>query len=72
MRRFPWLDLPVLSGAGELAHVDGITAIPGVYALGYRFLRKRDSNFIGGVGSDAIALSQQVAGYLDRAASKAA
>lgn len=72
MRRFPWLDLPVLSRAGELAHVDGVTAMPGVYALGYRFLRKRDSNFIGGVGTDAIALSQQVAGYLDRAASKAA
>ena len=31
--------------------MDGITAIPGLYALGFRLLRKRDSHFIGGVGS---------------------
>jgi putative flavoprotein involved in K+ transport len=46
--------------------------MPGVYALGMRFLRKRDSNFIGGAGTDAIALSRHIAGYLNRTALRAA
>ena len=40
--------------------MDGITAMPGLYALGFRLLRKRDSHFIGGVGSDAVVLAQHV------------
>ena len=71
-RSFPWLHLPVLTAAGEIEHRDGITSLPGVYALGYRFLRKRDSNFIGGVGTDAVALSHHVAGFLRQARRQAA
>ena len=60
-RAFPWLRVPGAVGPdGEIAHVDGITAVPGLYALGFRLLRKRDSHFIGGVGSDAVVLAQQI------------
>ena len=36
--------------------------MPGLYALGFRLLRKRDSHFIGGVGSDAVVLAQHICG----------
>jgi len=71
-RSYPWIDLPILSPSGEIKHCGGVTAMPGVYALGLRFLRKRDSNFIGGAGTDAIAISRHVASYLNRAALRAA
>ena len=71
-RSFPWLHLNVLTPDGEIDHRDGVTRIPGIYALGFRFLRKRDSNFIGGVGTDAVALSHHVAGYLRQAGREAA
>ena len=49
-----------------------MTAVPGLYALGFRLLRKRDSHFIGGVGSDAVALAQQISAFLDQRARRAA
>ena len=68
-RAFPWLSVPGAIGPdGEIAHVDGITAVPGLYALGFRLLRKRDSHFIGGVGSDAVVLAQQISAHLRQSA----
>ncbi|MGT2468389.1 hypothetical protein ACVOMV_32005 [Mesorhizobium atlanticum] len=46
--------------------------MPGLYALGFRFLRKRDSNFIGGVGADAEAIAAEICRHLDRNGRKAA
>jgi putative flavoprotein involved in K+ transport len=63
-REYPWLRVPVLNGRGEIAHDGGITAEPGVYVLGLHFLRRRNSNFIDGVGADAMALSEHLANYL--------
>lgn len=63
-RPLPWLQLPVFDAEGELAHAGGVTALPGLYAIGYRFLRRRNSSFIGGVGADAEALSAHIAGHL--------
>jgi putative flavoprotein involved in K+ transport len=72
-RAFPWLAIPGAVGPdNEIAHVDGITRVPGLYALGYRLLRKRDSHFIGGVGSDAVVLAQQVSTYLRQSTARAA
>ena len=72
-RAFPWLRVPGAVGTdGEIAHVDGITAIPGLYALGFRLLRKRDLHFIGGVGSDAVVLAQHVSAHLRQSADRAA
>ncbi len=63
-RDYGWLEVPVLDPAGEIAHAGGVTAAPGLYALGLRFLRRRDSNFIDGVGRDAEALAPAIAGFL--------
>jgi putative flavoprotein involved in K+ transport len=71
-RAYPWLKLAALGPDGEIAHRDGVTAIPGLYALGFRLLRKRDSNFIGGVASDAIDISKCIFAFLDQRGRKAA
>ena len=72
-RTFPWLRVPGAIGPdGDIAHVDGVTAIPGLYALGFRLLRKRDSHFIGGVGSDAAVLAQQISAHLRQSKDRAA
>jgi len=65
-RDFTWLKIPgAIRPDGELAHQDGAVFVPGLYALGFRLLRKRDSHFIGGVGSDAVAVAQQIGEFLD-------
>jgi putative flavoprotein involved in K+ transport len=63
-RGYAWLDLPALDDRGELAHEGGVTPLPGLYALGLRFMRRRKSNFIDGVGRDAEELADHIAGYL--------
>jgi putative flavoprotein involved in K+ transport len=63
-RDYRWLDLPVLDAEGELRHDGGIMAAPGLYALGLRFLRRRSSSFLDGVGRDAEALAPIVAAHL--------
>ncbi|MDX8483400.1 NAD(P)/FAD-dependent oxidoreductase [Mesorhizobium sp. VK24D] len=71
-RSFGWLEPAALGADGELAHQGGVTSVPGLYALGFRFLRKRDSNFIGGVGTDAQAIAAEICRYLDRKGRQAA
>lgn len=56
-RAYPWLRVPVLGHDGELVHDRGSTAAPGLHVLGLRFLRRRDSHSIGGVGRDAAELA---------------
>ena len=63
-RDYGWLHVPVLDGAGELIHHGGVMAAPGLYAIGLRFLRRRNSNFIDGVGRDAEDLAAEIAGHL--------
>src|SRR5262249_10335138 len=57
VRRYPWLELPVVDRQGEIIHRGGITAVPGLYVLGLTFLRRRRSHFIDGVGLDAEELA---------------
>jgi putative flavoprotein involved in K+ transport len=72
-RDFSWLNISAaVRPDGELAHWEGVMPVPGLYALGFRLLRKRDSHFIGGVGSDAAAISAQIAAFLGRTSRKAA
>ena len=68
-RRYPWLKIPVLDDRGEIRHVGGVTPEPGLYVLGIRFQRRKDSNLIDGVGRDAEDLSRHLA---DRTLNKAA
>ena len=72
-RAYPWLDVPVLDGAGELVHREGVTAVPGLFALGLRFQRTRKSHMLGGVGDDAAHLADLIlARSGDAAAAQAA
>lgn len=63
-RDYSWLRLPALDAAGELDHHGGVCRVPGLYALGFNFLRRRNSHFIDGVGRDAEALAAHVAAHL--------
>ena len=52
-RSYPWLNVDVRGDDGEIVHWRGVTAVPGLYALGLRFQHRRKSHFVGGVGDDA-------------------
>lgn len=71
-RTYDWLHVPVLNEAGEIRHRGGVTPAPGLYVLGLSFLRRRNSNFIDGVGRDAEALAEHLDRYLVRQALAAA
>jgi len=59
-REYPWLQVPVLDGAGELVHQAGVTEVPGLYVLGLRFQRRKLSHAIGGVGADAAYVAEHI------------
>ncbi len=63
-RRYPWLRVPIVNGRGDIAHHGGVTAAAGIYVLGMQFQRRRNSNFIDGVGKDAAVLADQLARHL--------
>ena len=63
-RAYPWLQVAVVSQAGEIRHQGGITPEPGLYVLGLHFLRRRKSAFIDGVGDDARVLAVHIAAYV--------
>jgi putative flavoprotein involved in K+ transport len=67
-RRYDWLRVPVLDARGELRQTGGVTDSPGLYAIGLRFMRRRNSSFIDGVGADAFELSAHIARHLGRGA----
>jgi putative flavoprotein involved in K+ transport len=71
-REYPWLHVDVLDARGELIHDGGITREPGLYALGLYFMRRRNSNFLDGVGADATELAAHIDAYLSRRALTAA
>jgi putative flavoprotein involved in K+ transport len=59
-RRYPWLKVPVIDDRGEIRHDGGVTPEPGLYVLGIRFQRRKNSNLIDGVGRDAEELSRHL------------
>ena len=66
---YSWLDLPALDHKGRLRHDGGVvTTVPGVYALGLNFLRRRKSSFIHGAEDDARDLTRHLLNYLNRGA----
>ncbi len=67
-RSYPWLRVPVLDARGELIQVGGVTAAPGLYALGLPLLRRRKSTWLDGVGADARELTDHLADRLGRRA----
>jgi putative flavoprotein involved in K+ transport len=71
-RRYNWLKVPVVDADGELVQSRGLTAAPGLYAVGLTFLRRRRSAFIDGCGIDAAEIAETVKTYLDRPRERAA
>ena len=49
---YPWLRVPVLTTRRDRPP-PGVTSVPGLYVLGLKFLHRRNSTFVDGVGSDA-------------------
>ena len=49
-----------------LQNEGGVTDSPGLYVLGYRWLKRKGSNFVDGVGKDAQDLSQQIISDAER------
>jgi putative flavoprotein involved in K+ transport len=60
-RDFSWLHAPVLDTAGEPVQHRGVTPAPGLYFLGLRWMYRRSSDAIHGVGGDAAFLAEQIA-----------
>ncbi len=50
---FDWIDAPVVGDDGRPSHVDGVSHIPGLYFLGFPWLRTRNSGIINGITEDA-------------------
>ncbi len=71
-RDYSWLDVPVFDAEGEIVHRGGVTPSPGLYVLGLRFLRRRKSSFIDGVGPDAEELALHISMHLAGASRAAA
>jgi putative flavoprotein involved in K+ transport len=61
---YSWLEVPVLDRKGQIRHEGGVTAAPGLCAIGLPFLRKRKSAFIDGAADDAGELSGHLSAYL--------
>jgi putative flavoprotein involved in K+ transport len=59
-RSYPWLHVPTVVADGEIVHRYGVTPVPGLYVLGQRFQRTRRSNFLDGVGADAVAITRHL------------
>jgi putative flavoprotein involved in K+ transport len=63
-RDYGWLRVPgTLDHQGEIIHQGGVTSAPGLYVLGLRFMRRRRSSFLDGVGVDAEALAWHLLGH---------
>jgi putative flavoprotein involved in K+ transport len=63
---YPWLAVPVLDGGGHLRQVRGVTAAPGLYAVGLRFQHRRDSSFIDGARHDAAYVADHLMNHRNR------
>jgi putative flavoprotein involved in K+ transport len=57
---YPWLAVPALDPDGRIRHCRGVTAIPGLYAIGLRFQSRRNSTFIDGARHDAAYLADRI------------
>jgi putative flavoprotein involved in K+ transport len=56
-RSYGWVEADVFDAEGEPIHRRGVTDAPGLYFLGLRWLYRRNSGFIDGVGADAAFLA---------------
>ena len=59
-RDHSWIAAPVFSTSGAPVQSRGITPAHGLMFLGLRFMHRRNSNFIDGVGADAAYLADSI------------
>jgi putative flavoprotein involved in K+ transport len=60
-RDFSWIDAPVFDADGEPVQRRGVTAAEGLFFLGLRWMFRRSSSFLDGVGADAEHLATRIA-----------
>jgi len=65
-RAYPWLDVPVLDDDGNIRHVNGTTASPGLQVAGMRWQTRRSSSFLDGVRHDAAIVVSTILADLRR------
>jgi putative flavoprotein involved in K+ transport len=61
---YTWLDAPVLDHKGHVRHEGGVTPLPGLYAMGLPFMRRRKSTLVDGAADDALDVSAHLACHL--------
>jgi putative flavoprotein involved in K+ transport len=61
---FRWLRIPVVDDAGMPAHESGVAPVPGVYFVGFPWLRSRKSGIILGMDADARFVSEHLTRYV--------
>jgi putative flavoprotein involved in K+ transport len=61
---FGWLRLPVLDDRGVPVHEGGASPVPGLYFLGFPWLRRRKSGLIFGIAEDAARIAAAVGQHL--------
>ena len=54
---FSWLHVPVLDDAGRPVHTGGVSPVPGVYFIGFPWLRARKSGLVYGIHDDAVHIA---------------
>lgn len=57
---FSYLRVPVFNDDRSLKHTNGVSAVQGLYFLGFPWLRKRKSGLIYGAGEDAAFVCDQI------------
>ncbi len=65
---YPWLDPAAFDHRHRVVHDGGVARLDGLYLLGLPFMRRRRSNLISGVGTDAADLLGHLRRRLDDAA----
>ena len=59
-RDFSWIDAPVFDADGEPVQRRGVTTAEGLFFLGLRWMYRRSSSFLDGVGADAEHLAARI------------
>lgn len=61
---YGWIKVPVLDDRGLPMHDHGVSPVPGLYFLGFPWLRSRKSGLIAGICDDAEFIAGEVRRYL--------
>jgi putative flavoprotein involved in K+ transport len=61
-----WLHVPALDRKGRLRHDGGVVDVPGLYALGLNFMRRRKSSFMHGAEDDVRDIATHLVAYLQQ------